>query len=176
MKNIFGHLPFHLPCLWGAVLHSTLGVSKVRMSSFFWWGAWTSPSKVQTSRGNLHLSESDWGEFLLKFDLGPHVASLVMSTPLCVKLFLFWGGGCASFGMKLQGPLPRPLISGALCSNKASSSKVQTSRGNSHLSESDWGEFLLKFDLGPHVASLVVSTPLFAKLFMCGAGGAQVSG
>ena len=41
---------------------------------------------------------------------------------------------------------------------------------------SDWGEFLLKFDLGPHVASLVMSTPLFVKLFMCGEGGAQVLG
>ena len=40
----------------------------------------------------------------------------------------------------------------------------------------DWGEFLLKFDLGPHVASLVMSTPLFVKLFMCGEGGAQVLG
>ena len=26
--------------------------------------------QVQTSRGNFHLSESDWGGFLLKFDLG----------------------------------------------------------------------------------------------------------
>ena len=52
----------------------------------------------------------------------------------------------------------------------------QTSRGNSHLTESVRGEFLLKFDLGPHVASLVMSTPLFVKLFMSGAGGAQVSG
>ena len=59
---------------------------------------------------------------------------------------------------------------------KTSTSEVQTSRGNLHLSESDWGEFLLKFDLGPHVASLVMSTPLFVKLFMCGAGGAQVLG
>ena len=56
------------------------------------------------------------------------------------------------------------------------SKQVQTSRGNLHLSESDWGGFLLKFDLGPHVASLVMSTPLFVKLFMCGAGGAQVLG
>ena len=118
MRNIFGHLPFHLPCLWGAVLHSTLGVSKVRMSSFFWWGAWTSPSKVQTSRGNLHLSESDWGEFLLKFDLGPHVASLVMSTPLFVMLFMCGGGGSASFGMKFQGPLPRSHLRSEPCSNK----------------------------------------------------------
>ena len=52
----------------------------------------------------------------------------------------------------------------------------QTSRGNLHQSDSDWGEFLLKFDLGLHVASLVMSTPLFVKLFMCGAGGAQVLG
>ena len=52
----------------------------------------------------------------------------------------------------------------------------QTSRGNLHQSDSDWGEFLLKFDLGLHVASLVMSTPLFVKLFMCGEGGAQVSG
>ena len=106
LKNIFGHLPFHLPCLWGAVLHSTLGVSKVRMSSFFWWGAWTSPSKVQTSRGNLHLSESDWGEFLLKFDLGPHVASLVMSTPLFVQVVHVWRGVnlCFHLPSRREGP------------------------------------------------------------------------
>ena len=30
----------------------------------------TSPSQLQTSRGNSHLSESDRGEFLLKFELG----------------------------------------------------------------------------------------------------------
>ena len=117
MKNIFGHLPFHLPCLWGAVLHSTLGVSKVRMSSFFWWGAWTSPSKVQTSRGNLHLSESDWGEFLLKFDLGPHVASLVVSTPLFVKLFMMMARAERKFrGSIFRGPY-QAVISGAPCSN-----------------------------------------------------------
>ena len=54
--------------------------------------------------------------------------------------------------------------------------KLQTSRGNLHLSESDWGGFLLKFDLGPHVASLVMSASLSVKLFMCGEGGAQDSG
>ena len=111
LKNIFGHLPFHLPCLWGAVLHSTLGVSKVRMSSFFWWGAWTSPSKVQTSRGNLHLSESDWGEFLLKFDLGPHVASLVVSTPLFVKFFMCGEGGAQVSGRCFRGPYQAVILS-----------------------------------------------------------------
>ena len=30
----------------------------------------TSPSQLQTSRGNSHLSDSDKGEFLLKFELG----------------------------------------------------------------------------------------------------------
>ena len=134
----------------------------------------------------------------MKFDLGPHVASLVMSTPpLCLdKVFMCRGGGSASFGMKFQGPLPRPLISGAPCSNKDTSrrsrsksqgqdntredktgqhktrqdwtgqgntrqdrarqdwprskcqEKDQMSRGILPLSDPDWGEFLLTFELG----------------------------
>ena len=41
----------------------------------------------------------------MKFDLGPHVASLVMSTPLSVHLFRCGEGGSASFGTRVQGPL-----------------------------------------------------------------------
>ena len=110
---------------------------------FFWWGAWTSPSKVQTSRGNLHLSESDWGEFLLKFDLGPHVASLCQD----VHVPTFWGGGCASFGMNLQGPLPRPLISGAPCSNKDTSRRSRSkSQGQDNAREDKTGQHKTRQD------------------------------
>ena len=104
-------------------------------------------AQVQTSRGNLHLSESDWGEFLLKFDLGPHVASLVMSTPLFVKLFMCGVGASAVFGIKFQGPLPRPLISGAPCSNKDTSrGRRSKSQGQDNTREDKTGQHKTRQD------------------------------
>ena len=85
--------------------------------------------KLQTSRGNLHLSESDWGGFLLKFDLGPHVASLVMSASLSVKLFMCGDGGSASFGMTLQGPLRRSHLRRALLQQGQRQKKQKQSQG-----------------------------------------------
>ena len=97
-------------------------------------GAWTSPSKVQTSRGNLHLSESDWGEFLLKFDLGPQVASLVMSTPLFVltRCSCVEEGGAQVFGMVFQGPLPRGQLICAPCSNKGKDRRSRSKAKDKH--------------------------------------------
>ena len=53
LKNIFGHLPFHLPCLWGAVLHSTLGVPKVRRSNFFGGGPGQAQAKFKLQEETL---------------------------------------------------------------------------------------------------------------------------
>ena len=101
----------------------------------------TNPSQIQASRRNFHLSDSNWGECLLKFDLGLKVVCY------CV-LFLP--------SVHKSDPPHGWII--------RMQNRTKTSRGNSHLSESDWGEFLLKFDLGPHVASLVMSTPLFVQV------------
>ena len=71
----------------------------------------------RTSRGTLPSLIQTGEGFLLKFDLGPHVASLVMSTPLFVKLIMFGEGGAQVSGLCFRGPY-QEVFSGAPCSNK----------------------------------------------------------
>ena len=65
--------------------------------------------QVQTSRGNFHLSESDWGGFLLKFHFGPLL--LCVTLECSVSSCSCRGGGRADFGDVASGALTKALIS-----------------------------------------------------------------
>ena len=65
--------------------------------------------QVQTSRGNFHLSESDWGGFLLKFHFGPLL--LCVTLECSVSSSSCRGGGSADFGEVASGALTKALIS-----------------------------------------------------------------
>ena len=90
-------------------------------------------SRFQMSKGNPHLSDSDWGEFLLTFELG--LLSLLsfhflISTPPLWKVFECARGGSADSDEVIQGPLYQgSSLSLAPCSNKARQRPRQDKEG-----------------------------------------------